>query len=209
MTNKRFSMSEAIRFGWDATKANLLFLIGVIVLTGIIGGLPQLLSDRNQSSALSCVLSLISIILNTLIGLGLTKVTLDLAERRTPQLSDLWAPAPLFLNYLLAEIIFGVMFTIGLVFLVVPGIIVAVVFGLYAYVIVDRGAGPIEALSRSAEITKGVRMDLFIFGLLLIGINILGALVLLVGLLISVPVSMVAGAYVYRQLDAQTAAGVV
>jgi uncharacterized membrane protein len=209
MTNKRFSMSEAIRFGWDATKANLLFLIGVIVLTGIIGGLPQLLSDRNQSSALSCVLSLISIILNTLIGLGLTKVTLDLAERRTPQLSDLWAPAPLFLNYLLAEIIFGVMFTIGLVFLVVPGIIVAVVFGLYAYVIVDRGAGPIEALSRSAEITKGVRMDLFIFGLLLIGINILGALVLLVGLLISVPISMVAGAYVYRQLDAQTAAGVV
>jgi uncharacterized membrane protein len=209
MTNKRFSMSEAIRFGWDATKANLLFLIGVIVLTGIIGGLPQLLSDRNQSSALSCVLSLISIILNTLIGLGLTKVTLDLAERRTPQLSDLWAPAPLFLNYLLAEIIFGVMFTIGLVFLVVPGIIVAVVFGLYAYVIVDRGAGPIEALSRSAEITKGVRMDLFIFGLLLIGINILGALVLLVGLLISVPISMVAGASVYRQLDAQTAAGVV
>src|SRR6476469_248587 len=98
MTEKRFSMSEAISFGWDATKANLLFLIGVMVLTGIIGAVPQLLSDRNQSAGLSCVLSLISIILNTLIGLGLTKVTLDLAERRTPQLSDLWAPAPLFLN---------------------------------------------------------------------------------------------------------------
>ena len=209
MTEKRFSMSEAIRFGWDATKANFLFLVGVIVLTGIIGGLPQAFRDRDQSVGLSCVLGLISIVLNTLISLGLTKVTLDLAERRTPQLSDLWAPAPLFLNYLIAEIIFGFMFAIGLVFFVVPGIIVAVVFGFYSYVIVDRGAGPIDALSRSAEITKGVRMDLFIFGLLILGINILGALVLLVGLFVTIPISMVAGAYVYRQLDAQTAAGAV
>ena len=148
MTNKSFSMSEAIRFGWEATKANLLFLVGVIVLTGIIGALPGFFQRDNQPSGVSCVLGLISLVLNTLIGLGLTKVALDLADRQTPQLSDLWAPAPLFLNYLLAEIVFGVMFAVGLVLFIVPGIIVAVVFGFYAYVIVHRGAGPIESLSR-------------------------------------------------------------
>ena len=94
--------------------------------------------------------------------MGLTKVTLDLAERRTPQLSDLGTGA-LYLNYLIAEIIFGFMLTIGLVLFIVPGIIVAVVFGFYSYVIVDRGAGPIEALSRSARMPKGVRIDIFIF----------------------------------------------
>jgi uncharacterized membrane protein len=207
MTAKHFSMGEAIRVGWEGTKANLLFLIGVMVLTGIIGALPQLVNDESRSASLSFVLSLVSLIVNSLIGLGLTKIALDLADRRTPQFSDLWAPAPLFLNYLVAEILFGLMLAIGLVLFIVPGIIVAIVFGLYSYVIVDRGAGPIEALSRSAALTKGVRMDLFIFGLLIIGINILGALALLVGLLVTVPISMIAGAYVYRQLDAQTAAG--
>ena len=64
-----------------------------------------------------------------------------------------------------------------------------------------------HALSRSADITKGVRMDLFVFGLLIVGLNFLGLLALGVGLLVPAPISMVAGAYVYRQLDAQTNTG--
>jgi hypothetical protein len=43
-------------------------------------------------------------------------------------------------------------------------------------------------------------MHLFLFGLALGGINILGALVFFVGLFATIPTSMVAYAYVYRTL---------
>ncbi|HZS01083.1 MAG TPA: DUF975 family protein [Chloroflexota bacterium] len=204
MIAKSFSMGEALSFGWEVTKAHFLFLVGVVVLAGLIGGLPQAFAEQTRSAALSCVLGIASFVLNTIVGMGLTNIALKLADRQAPELADLFAPAPLFLNYLLAEILYSLMVGIGLVFFIVPGIILGVIFAFYGYVIVDRGAGPIEALGRSAELTKGVRMDLFLFGLLIIGINILGALALGIGLLVSVPVSMVAGAHVYRRLDAQT-----
>ena len=45
-----------------------------------------------------------------------------------------------------------------------------------------------------------MKWDLFVFGLLLIGLNIVGALALLIGLLITIPTTMIAVASVYRKL---------
>jgi uncharacterized membrane protein len=201
---KRFSIGEAIGFGWEVTKANFLLLVGLIVLSGLIGGLPQLINRDSSSAGLACIVGLLSTIVNTLIGLGLTNIALKLADRQPVELSDLWSRAHLFLNYLVAEILYGLMVAVGLVLLIVPGIIVAIIFSFFAYVIVDHEAGPIESLSQSAAITKGARMDLFVFGLVLIGLNLLGAIALGVGLFVTTPISMVAVAYVYRQLAAQT-----
>jgi uncharacterized membrane protein len=76
---------------------------------------------------------------------------------------------------------------------------------MYGYVIVDRGLGPIDALKRSAAITHGARLALFGFAIVLMLLNIVGALALLIGLFVTIPISMVAMAYVYRKLDSQTA----
>jgi hypothetical protein len=186
MTAKGFSMGEAISFGWETTKSNFPFFIGLMVVVWLIAGVPQFFSSRSESSALAFLLGVVSFVLNTIVGMGLIRITLKFCDRQSPEFGDLFAPAPLFF--------------------IVPGIILAIVFGFYAYVIIDRGAGPIEALSRAAGVSKDVRWTLFGFGLLLIGLNILGALALLVGLFVTIPISMVAVAYVYRQLDAQTSA---
>jgi uncharacterized membrane protein len=206
MTAKHFSMSEAINFGWEVTKSNFLFLLGVLLIAGLVGALPQAGGNRNEASALSCVLGLVSFVLNTIISMGLTKITLEFVDRQSPSFGDLFAPAPLFLNFFVAELICGFLVAVGLVFFIIPGIIVAIVFGFYSFLIVDHGLGPIEALSRSAEITKGARMSLFLFGLLILGINFLGLLALVIGLFVTVPISMIAWAYVFRQLERQTAA---
>ena len=206
MTAKSFSMSEAINFGWEVTKSNFLFLIGVLLIAGVIGALPQLGGNRDEASALACVLGIVSFVLNTIISMGLAKITLEFVDRRSPGFGDLFAPAPLFLNFFIAELICGFMVAVGLVLFVVPGILAAIVFGFYSFLIVDRGLGPIESLSRSAEITKGARMSLFLFGLLILGINFLGFLALIIGLFVTVPISMIAWGYVFRQLEAQTTA---
>ncbi len=93
---------------------------------------------------------------------------------------------------------------VGLILLIIPGIIWAIQFCFYDYLIVDRGFGPVDALKKSSEITKGVKLDLFVFGMLLGIINLLGFICLVVGLFVTIPTTMVAMAFVYRKLLAQT-----
>ena len=65
--------------------------------------------------------------------------------------------------------------------------------------------GPIEALKASSRATMGSKWDLFLFGLLLGLMNFAGVLLFLVGLFVTIPISMVACAYVYRRLTEEPA----
>ena len=52
--------------------------------------------------------------------------------------------------------------------------------------------------SRSAEITKGNRWNLFALGLVLLLVNLVGLLLFVVGVLFTMGISLVTLAYVYR-----------
>ena len=109
----------------------------------------------------------------------------------------------LFSKYILSLIIYGLIVLAGLILLIIPGIIWAIKFQFFGYFIVDKGLGPIESLKQSAKITKDTKWTLFLFGLLSGLINLLGALLLLVGLFATVPTTMMAKAFVYRKLLGQ------
>jgi uncharacterized membrane protein len=66
--------------------------------------------------------------------------------------------------------------------------------------VIDKNLEPVEAVKTSWRMTKGNVWNLFFFGILLGLINILGFLCLIVGLFITVPLSMLATAFVYRKL---------
>jgi uncharacterized membrane protein len=68
------------------------------------------------------------------------------------------------------------------------------------FIVVDRKMGPIEALKESVRMTKGHRMTLFLLVLLIAVINIIGAILLLVPLLVTIPVSTLAMVYAYRKI---------
>jgi len=61
---------------------------------------------------------------------------------------------------------------------------------------------PMEALRESRRLTKGHRKSLFVFGLLCLGANILGALALGIGLFVTIPTTVIATAHVLRRLQA-------
>jgi uncharacterized membrane protein len=85
-----------------------------------------------------------------------------------------------------------------------PGIYFAIRFYFFIYFIVDKKAGIIESLKRSWEITKGQAWNLFLFNLVLFGINLLGVICFLIGLLVTLPITGVATAFVYRKLLSQS-----
>jgi uncharacterized membrane protein len=77
-------------------------------------------------------------------------------------------------------------------------------FMFVTFIVVDREVGPIEAMTESKRITHGYKWSLLGFSLVLVFINLLGILALVVGLLVSIPVSSLSFAYAYRLLAGRT-----
>jgi len=67
------------------------------------------------------------------------------------------------------------------------------------YEVID-GAGIMESFERSTKLTDGYKWQLLGFFVVLALINAVGALLFLVGLLVTIPISMIAAAYVYIKL---------
>ena len=195
--NKDFSIREAIRTGWKLFKANAVFLIALFVAMAMVQGILYL---RPPSAILAALMTLVSVIVSAIISLGFTRIMLDVVDGVPLAPERFFKPMRSFFSYILACLIGGIAVVFGLILLIVPGIIIALAISFFKFLIVDRQLGPIASLKESWAITKGVRLTLLGFYIVLGLLNLAGLLALGIGLLVTMPVSSIACAYVYRKL---------
>jgi hypothetical protein len=209
MATKEFQFGEPLTFGWETFKKNALFLIGLTVAVGVISGVIESADEYAgvESTYISFVLWVIALLVNGVLEMGLIRINLKFRDGITPEFGDLFSLVGLVLQYAVAAVLYGLMVVGGLILFIFPGIYLATRFCFFGYYIVEGHTDPFDALRRSSKLTEGVRMDLFLFGVMIAGLNILGILCLFVGLLVTVPVSRLAVAHDFRHL--QAAAGEV
>ncbi|RJQ56362.1 MAG: hypothetical protein C4526_01930 [Nitrospiraceae bacterium] len=205
MGEKRFSMQEAIKFGWDAMKNNLGFLIVLLIIAFLIENLPGFIAGyaRSDFPPVSYALYVTGWLLGFVVQMGLIKISLKFCDGIKGQLDDLLSSFDILVTFVTGSVLYFLIILGGILLLIIPGVVWGVKFSLFPYFIVDKGLGPVQALKASAEATTGAKWDLFLFGLLLGLINVAGALCFLVGLFATVPTSMIAYAYVYRKLTGE------
>lgn len=201
MENKSFSISGALREGWELTKVNIVFLIGYQV---ILFFLIWLFNHTEDNDWRFSPIQLIGLIITSLANMGFYHSALLLTKGLKPRFSEFYSNWRLFFSWIIAGFLYGFMLGIGLLLLIVPGLYVFAIFGFYPFFILDKGSGPIESLKKSAEITKGIRNHVVLFFLACLGIIILGLLCFGVGLLIAAPVVIIAMASVYEKLTNQS-----
>lgn len=121
---------------------------------------------------------LVSWIVDTIVGGMAVKVASDVLERRSADLSDALNFTVIRLPSLLgAGIITGILIVVGLICLVVPGIILAIMFSLVVPAIVVERMGALESLSRSRRLVGGRWLKTFGFLLLIYIIIIVAGLI--------------------------------
>lgn len=204
MHDSRFSLGSAIRFGWDRTRENLGFFIGFLILGLILIALPGVLADvaEERAPAVTVILfRIVAVVLESTVTMGFIKVALMVHDGVKPEISNLLDCLPLFFRYFFASVLYGLIVVLGILLLVIPGVIWGIKYMFYGYFIVDEGRGPWDAIKASGAITRGAKLDLFLLWLVLAGINLLGLLALGVGLLVTIPLSLAASAYVFRNLQ--------
>ncbi len=197
-----------ISFGWDTFKKRPWFFIGVFLVVSILssGSRLQMGEGTEYTSATAVLLIAAGIvmgIIQILAKMGSTRLVLKAHDNpEAAAFGDLWTPHP-FWKFVGSSILVGVIVIVGLILLIVPGIIWALRYLFVPYLVIERKLAPFEALKESARITYGHKWQLLGLLALIVFINILGAILLLVGLLVSVPVSSLAMAHAYRTLSSQ------
>ncbi|MFW0871086.1 MAG: hypothetical protein ACKKL4_01360 [Patescibacteria group bacterium] len=102
-----------------------------------------------------------------------------------------------YLYYVLASLLMVLGVLVGLIFFIIPGVILTLAWIFTLYLILDQKSGIIESFKRSYHLTYGHKWDVLGLVFLMIVINILGALAFIVGLFISLPITYLAQARMY------------
>jgi hypothetical protein len=222
-----FSNSEAFRAGWRILKDRVGFLIGVHFVALAVQCAPQLL--MGDSPGMKALVVIGSLLLSFVAALGLVRIGLNLVDGQDAEVADLWSCAHLVFKYLVAALLHfslvvscpALVIKLGSYFfslneflshtalaviscflLVLLSLYVLILFSLWPYLMVEHELGPIEAMKESSRLTRDTRGNLMLFYMLSLVAILLGAVVLLVGSIVAYALITVAGAFVYRQIQA-------
>lgn len=199
-------IEKAMKFGWETFKNNVEFILAVEVASLLAEGVVSIGSswmDRIGGFH-EWAMGIAYFVVTMIIQMGAVKIALKYRDGKKVEFANMFDGFDILPVFMAAAVLRGLAVGVGLLFLIVPGIIIGIRFWFFGYLVVDERRGPIEAIQRSIAITNGVGIDLFLFGLLLMAVNFLGLLALGLGLFVSVPVTILATAYVYRYLNPQS-----
>jgi uncharacterized membrane protein len=197
-----FDSGEAISFGWEKMKKYFWFFVGLVLLTCIFEAIPSSIANsfKGKIVVLYVLFTIAAWVIQMIVKMGVIKIVLDIIDKGEANLGTLFSGLNNLGNFIFGSIIYGLIVFGGLILFIVPGIIWAIKYQFFSYLIVDKNLSPMEAIRKSGEMTAGNKGKLFGFGLLLALINLAGAICLLIGLFATIPTTMVAMAYVYRKL---------
>jgi uncharacterized membrane protein len=122
-----------------------------------------------------------------------------LFNRRT-DLGDLFKGFDYFLPSFVAALLIGLFVFAGTLLCIIPGLVVASMYKFTYLFILDKRMDFWPAMQASHEVVKNDYFGFTIFLLAMAGINILGALCCIVGLFVTIPLSVAAITVAYQEI---------
>ena len=189
------SIGTIVNEGYAYFKRRMGFYISMVLVFFIVMVAVYLICEKLGTWG-----NIIADLIEIYISAGVIKIILDDLNGKEPELADMFTAYDVYINFLIAGILYGLIVAVGTLALIVPGIILAIMFQFYKYAIIDKKLGIIESLNYSKELTRGYKWTIFGIDIVLILINLGGALLLLVGLIFTIPITMIAEAVMYKKL---------
>lgn len=204
-TKPSFSIKAALKKGWKVFTENpapLLVLVATIILIQFVGAF---IADA-LPAVFQPLLSIGMYVLQLFISVTLIDVSLRLIRGESiawreaaDQMIAALDKTGLVWKYFLTSFVSGLLVVLGFIFFIIPGIYLSLRFMFALFAVIDEDAGVGEALSRSGELTEGIKMKLLVFSIIGGLINIIGAIPFGLCLLVTVPVVALAGVDIYDQ----------
>jgi uncharacterized membrane protein len=228
-----WSIGDALSYGWAKFQANaaqfiiggLILFVGLIVVGAISFGIQSALINGAECSTdpdtgvfscdggsgfiaslfVSAISAALFFIVAQIIGAGLIRGALGVTEGRPFQFSEVLKTDKIG-PVIITSLIIGAGTFVGVLLCYLPGLIFAFVTQWSLFFVVDKGLAPIEAIKASIDLVRKNLTDTliwYIVGGLVAG---LGAIACGVGLLVTIPIFLVGGAFTYKKLTGQQVA---
>ncbi len=193
ITDKGYEVdpSKYLKEGWELFKSRA---GEFIVFTVIILAASFVLSN------LDFIGSLVSALITPPLYAGIIIVAFMLLRQQEVQFGDFFKGFNYFLPLVLAGIVSGILVTLGLILLIIPGVYLIVSYLFVSMLIVEHHMEFWQALETSRQIVTKNWFSVFIFVLILFAINLVGAIALGIGLLVTIPVSACSVCVAYRKI---------
>ncbi len=203
----RLDVGAAISYGWKKFTENagpFIILVVAVFAAGVVLNILQRILTPDSTGLLalmwSLALSVVVFIITFIIQAGVYRAGLGVTQGETPSVSMLTRTDNIG-AYILTVIVVGLGLMVGLFLCILPGL-AWLVFTAYAPILaLDKGMGPGEAISTSINWVKDNFGQVFVILLVSWLVYIAGAILCGVGLLVSIPVALVAMIYSYRALN--------
>ncbi len=164
---------------WEGLKVNRKpvavytgFSGGAAILDGIMFSSKPLESGMHTTSAGG----IFSFIATIIFLVGMSLLGLAMADRKELPVSRLVVMDMRLLYTIGMVLLLTLAVGIGFLLLIVPGVILLTMWCLAGYDIAELRAGPIHSLKRSAGLTKGYRLRIFVLMLVVLGFAIVASL---------------------------------
>jgi uncharacterized membrane protein len=203
---KKLSVGEAFHDAWITFKKYPWVFVGAAALMGAVSILSNSLS-RDRHGLVSFLVSIAFALLSWWMYLGLVRMALVAHTGGAIKLDFLFRESGKMLeHYIVGLILSVVIILIGFVLLIIPGIIAKLGLLFVPFLILEKDMKGVESIKESWRMSKGYKWQLFGLLIVLLFLNILGALVFGVGLLVTIPLSVLMLAHAYREIEKQSAA---
>lgn len=140
-----------------------------------------------------------SLILSGPLTVGMYMIALAAVRGQNVELADLFAGFKKFLPSFLAYLVTMIFTIVGMVFCIIPGIFVALIYSLVYLFIIDENMDFWPAMEASRKMVMNNLGQWILLFLVIILINLAGALACCVGLLISSPIAFLMITMGYEQ----------
>lgn len=162
------------------------FLLFITILGGYKGGILPLVFLLGGAIVLQ---------------LGLIKVTLNITGNKPVTVRDAFKNYNMSLRYLVGFFAYFVIVFLGLCLFIVPGIVWAVRYSMWPFLLVHRDLEVLEAFKESSKITYGSKKDLGMLYVTLLGGVVVSLIPFGLGILVFYPYMLLVLAQAYRKMQ--------
>ncbi len=206
---QRLDVGTAISYGWEKFSQNaaqfILLVLGVWVAIVVISLISQLALlpaiNDNGSAFLAIIGAAVALFLEVVVSLavqaGVYRAGLGVTQGKTPSF-DMFTDGTNFGPYLVTVILVALGALVGFILCIIPGII-WMFFTAYAPLrALDKGEGAGEAIKGSIDMVRDNLGEVFLILLVSYLVYMVGALLCGIGLLVTIPIALVAICWSYR-----------
>ncbi|MBI1345449.1 DUF975 family protein [bacterium] len=219
----KMEVGDVVSSSWNVFKMEMGLVIGTVIvvfLLNIAAGLPsQILSivgglmQQQGEPEVGALLAMAPLLLFPLVyaaqwylQLGQAIVLLRIARGEETSIGDIFSGGKYFWRMIGSSLVVMIFIVLGMLACIIPGIILALMFWPYYFVLIDEDSGGIDCLWKAREYTNGNKLSTFVLGIVAMGINLLGLLALGVGLIFTMPLTALIMAVAYCRMTGQRVA---